>query len=358
MSLNSLHPTPMSGLNSVRIPNQNQDELNNHAEIDLENHSINNTGIDKKNMELSLMKIRKAVDWSNQIILGKSKQVQLAFACFLAGGHLLLDDLPGVGKTTLAKTLAHVLSLEFKRIQFTADLLPSDIIGVSIYEASSSRFVFHKGPVFTHLLLADEINRASPRTQSALLEAMEEHQVSLDNETYALPDPFFVIATQNPVDMAGTFPLPDSQLDRFLFRIAMGYPNAENEIQLLMQKGVQEHFSKFSEQESLNSTDLMQLRKEVTLIHVEERLAKYIRALLEQSRTHPQIQVGLSPRAGLALIRGAQAWAMLEGRNYVRPDDVQNVFLAVATHRLVSISDLDALEREKLAQDILQKVAI
>lgn len=307
----------------------------------------------------NLIRFQKALEWANLIILSKSHQVKLAFACFLAGGHLLLDDLPGVGKTTLARTLAHALSLDFKRIQFTADLLPSDIVGVSIYESNQARFVFHKGPVFTQLLLADEINRASPRTQSALLEAMEEHQVSIDNETHSLPNPFFVVATQNPVDMAGTFPLPDSQLDRFLFRVALGYPSANSEIKLLMQNGIDEARHPLPlDVEGLALSELLHLRKEVSSIHVEERLAKYVRALLENSREQEGIQIGLSPRAGLALIRGARAWAMLEGRLFVRPEDVQNVFLAVATHRLVAHTDLDALEREKLAQTILQQVAI
>lgn len=301
-----------------------------------------------------------ACTWANEIILGKPTQVNLAFACFLAGGHLLLDDLPGVGKTTLARTLAHALSLDFKRIQFTADLLPTDIVGVSIYESESKRFQFHKGPVFTHLLLADEINRASPRTQSALLEAMEENQVSIDNETYALPDPFFVVATQNPVDMAGTFPLPDSQLDRFLFRVAMGYPNADSEVKLLMQNGVHEnqHPKPPIPAQGFGPSEMSQLRTQVGSVHVEERLARYVRALLEKSRNLDGIQVGLSPRAGLALIRGARAWAMLHGRTFVRPEDVQAVFPAVATHRLVAQTELDADERESLALSILRQVGV
>jgi MoxR-like ATPase len=303
---------------------------------------------------------RQACAWANTLILGKPHQVKLAFSCFLAGGHLLLDDLPGVGKTTLARTLAHALSLDFKRIQFTADLLPSDIVGVSIYESASQKFQFHKGPVFTHLLLADEINRASPRTQSALLEAMEEHQVSIDNETHNLPNPFFVVATQNPVDMAGTFPLPDSQLDRFLFRVAMGYPNAESEIRLLLQNGVDErlHPAPPAPVNGWTPENLSLLRDEVSKVHVEDRLARYVRNLLEQSRTHSGVTVGLSPRAGLALIRGARAWAMLDSRNHVRPEDVQAVFPAVASHRLVTQTDTDKDERDRLVSAILQSVPV
>ena len=238
-------------------------------------------------------------------MLGKPQEVRLAFVALLSGGHLLIEDLPGLGKTTLAHALAATLGLGFQRVQFTSDLLPADVLGVSVYDAQSRQFQFHPGPVFTHVLLADEINRAPPRTQSALLEAMAEHQVTLDGMTRPLPDPFFVIATQNPVDLAGTYPLPDSQLDRFLLRLTLGYPNAEAERALLAGTDRRELIAQATP--LLSDADVLALRAAVSAVHASEALVDYVQALLTRSRQHPGVRVGLSPRAGLALLRAARA---------------------------------------------------
>ena len=279
------------------------------------------------------------------VILGKQTQVKLSIACLLAGGHLLIEDLPGMGKTTLAHTLAQVLGLNFRRCQFTSDLLPADIIGVSIYDRAVSAFAFHPGPVFTNVLLADEINRATPKAQSALLEAMEENQISVDGETHALPKPFFVIATQNPKHHIGTFPLPESQLDRFLMRITLGYPDAESERALLKnQAGRGMQVNAVCDINTL--TALQQAAKNV---HVSDQLLDYLQDLILHTRT--QFSTGLSPRAGLGLRQCAQAWALLEGRDYVLPEDVQAVFASVVGHRLPS-------ENADIAKQILAQVAI
>jgi MoxR-like ATPase len=269
---------------------------------------------------------------ANQVILGKEHEVRLATACLLAGGHLLIEDLPGLGKTTLAHTLARLLGLQFARVQFTADLLPADITGVSIFDREHGSFRFIPGPIFSQLLLADEINRATPKTQSALLEAMEEGQVSIEGETRALPQPFFVIATQNPADQVGTFPLPESQLDRFLMRIELGYPGREAERALLTAGSRRQASDQLAS--LLSPTQLPQLQAEVAALHVSPPLIDYVQALIEATRKHPAFRHGLSPRAGLALLSAARAWAWLAGRDMVLPDDVQAVFGAVARHRL------------------------
>ncbi len=248
--------------------------------------------------------LREAQAQVNQLVLGKPQQVRLAFVALLAGGHLLIEDLPGLGKTTLAHALAATLGLEFARVQFTSDLLPSDILGVSVYEAQARRFEFHPGPVFTHVLLADEINRAPPRTQSALLEAMAEHQVSLDGQTRVLPDPFFVIATQNPVDLSGTYPLPDSQLDRFLLRLALGYSDDATERALLA--GADRRDLIAGARPLLDAPRILALRRAVLEVHAGDALLDYVQALLARSRQQPGVRVGLSPRAGLALLRAAR----------------------------------------------------
>lgn len=298
--------------------------------------------------------LARSIAQVNTLVLGKPREIDLAFACLLAGGHLLIEDLPGLGKTTLARALAATLGLGFQRMQFTADLLPSDILGVSIYEQEQHSFRFHPGPVFTQLLLADEINRAPPRTQSALLEAMAEHQVTIDGICHALPNPFFVIATQNPVDLAGTFPLPDSQLDRFLLRITLGYPNPDAEREMLV--GADRRDLIASTMPMIGADEVLTLRVAVNHIHASDALVGYVQALLAESRRHPQIRVGLSPRAGLALLRAARALALLQGRDYALPEDVQAVFEEVAAHRLVPQGDSG--DRTALARTLLQSVAV
>ncbi len=268
----------------------------------------------------------------DRIILGKPEAVRLALACLLARGHLLIEDVPGVGKTTLAHALAHVLGLAWQRVQFTSDLLPADIIGVSVFDASSSNFSFRKGPMFTQLLLADEVNRASPKTQSALLEAMEERQVSVDVTTYRLPDPFFVVATQNPFEQLGTFRLPESQLDRFLMRISLGYPDSAHERTLLAEGDRRDLLAGMTP--ALNPDVVRELQAAVLRVHVSDALLGYVQALLANTRQRTDILLGLSPRAGQGLLRAARAWAMLAGRDYVVPEDVQAVFAPVASHRL------------------------
>lgn len=298
--------------------------------------------------------LRNAQDQVNGLVLGKAHEVRLAFVALLSGGHLLIEDLPGLGKTTLAHALASSLGLGFQRVQFTSDLLPADVLGVSVYEAASRQFQFHPGPVFTHALLADEINRAPPRTQSALLEAMAEQQVTLDGVTHPLPDPFFVIATQNPVDLSGTFPLPDSQLDRFLLRLALGYPNPESERELL--RGTDRRHLIAQATACLDDNQVRALREAVSQVHASEALIQYVQALLARSRQHAGVRVGLSPRAGLALLRAAKAHALLLGRTHVVPEDVQTLFIAVAGHRLVP--EAEASTGPALARAILQTVPV
>ena len=272
------------------------------------------------------------IERAGSVILGKERQIRLALACILARGHLLIEDLPGMGKTTLSHVLAQVLGLEFRRIQFTSDLLPADILGVSVYDRNSAAFKFHPGPVFTNVLLADEVNRATPKTQSALLEVMEEGQVTLEGETRKLPQPFFVIATQNPTHHIGTFPLPESQLDRFLMRIELGYPDARSERDLLQSKGGRQQAE--SLRPVIDAATLTALQQEVTAIRVADPLLDYLQALLEHSRRSSHFINGLSPRAGLALKQCAQAWALMQGRDYAIPEDIQAVLPGVVGHRL------------------------
>ena len=298
--------------------------------------------------------VKRAQSQVNALVLGKPHEVQLAFVALLSDGHMLIEDLPGLGKTTLAHALAATLGLAFQRVQFTSDLLPSDIIGVSVFDAQTRRFEFHSGPVFAQVLLADEINRAPPRTQSALLEAMAEHQVTVDGVTHALPEPFLVIATQNPVDLAGTYPLPDSQLDRFLLRLTLGYPNEDAERALLAGGDRRDMIAQTMP--ILGADDVLQLRDAVSHVHASEALVRYVQALLARSRHHPGVRVGLSPRAGIALLRAARAYALLLGRNHVLPEDVQALFAPVAAHRLVA--DADAGEDRALAKAILHSVPV
>ena len=290
----------------------------------------------------------------NRLVLGKAQEVRLAFVALLSDGHLLIEDLPGLGKTTLAHALAATLGLGFQRVQFTSDLLPSDIVGVSVYDAQARRFEFHPGPVFANVLLADEINRAPPRTQSALLEAMAEHQVTVDGVTHPLPEPFFAIATQNPVDLAGTFPLPDSQMDRFLLRLRLGYPDPGAEREMLAGEDRRDLIAQSMPR--LTGEEVLALRAAVERVHASEALVAYVQQLLHESRRHPGVRVGLSPRAGLGLLRGARAHALLDGRGHVLPEDVQQLFAQVAAHRLVPESEAEG--RDVLAERILRAVAV
>ena len=287
------------------------------------------------------------------IILGKQHQLRLALACLLARGHLLIEDLPGVGKTTLAHALATTLGLHYQRIQFTSDLLPADILGVSIYNRDSGGFQFHPGPVFSNIVLADEINRATPKAQSALLEAMEERQVTVEGETRRLPQPFFVIATQNPLHQIGTFPLPESQLDRFLMRIELGYPDDQAERILLQGEDRRKLLDGIAP--ALSPGRLLEVQSQVDTVHVSDALLDYLQALLGYSRRAPHYQYGLSPRAGLALLHSARAWAFLEGRDLVLPEDLQTVLPAVIGHRLQPATeyaeDLSVMERMRLFLD-------
>ena len=289
----------------------------------------------------------------NLVLLGKPRQVKLAFACLIAGGHLLLEDVPGVGKTTLAHALAATFALDFQRVQFTSDLLPSDILGVSVYERETAQFRFHPGPIFTGLLLADEINRASPKTQSALLEAMAEGQVTVDGQTHALAQPFFVVATQNPLDLNGTFPLPDSQLDRFMLRLSLDYPDAAAERALLGGSDRRDLLAQL--RPKLDAAALIELHRQSQSITASSALLDYLQALLSASRRHADIRVGLSPRAGLALLGAARAWALLHHRNHVLPEDLQALFVPLAAHRLLPARGAHG---DTLARQLLTEVAV
>jgi MoxR-like ATPase len=282
-------------------------------------------------------KLKALLDQLNTVVVGKPGQVRDCVACLLAGGHLLIEDVPGVGKTTLAHALARAFGLQFSRVQFTADLMPSDLSGVSVYERGKEAFVFHPGPVFAQVLLADEINRASPKTQSALLEAMEERQVTVEGETRALPSPFFVIATQNPHDQLGTFALPESQLDRFLMRISLGYPDRAAERELLA--GADRRGMVESMRNTLTPVDLQMLQQKVVQVHAAEPLLNYVQDLVAATRSGRWFLQGLSPRAGIAVVRAAKAQAMLSGRDYIAPDDVQAILPQTIAHRLIPAGD-------------------
>jgi MoxR-like ATPase len=298
----------------------------------------------------------KTVQQAGHIILGKEHTIRLALACLMARGHLLIEDLPGVGKTTLAHVLAKILGLKFNRIQFTSDLLPADILGVSVYERDHARFTFHPGPIFAQVLLADEINRTTPKTQSALLEAMEEHQVTIEGETLALPEPFFVIATQNPMHLIGTFPLPESQLDRFMMCIEIGYPGPAAERALL--KGQERRAVLTAAEPCLTPARLIEIQEAVRRVHVSEALLDYLQALLEFSRRSSHYKTGLSPRAGLAALHSAQAWALLEGRDHVIPEDVQTVLPGVIGHRLRPSLEHSGQAPAQWVRQLLDAVAI
>lgn len=291
----------------------------------------------------------------NEVLLGKETQVRLALTCLIADGHLLIEDLPGMGKTTLSHTLAKVLGLSFQRIQFTSDLLPSDILGTSVFDKDSGQFVFHPGPIFAELVLADEINRATPKSQSALLEAMEEGQVTIEGATRPLPQPFFVIATQNPTTQGGTFALPESQLDRFLMRLSLGYPAKAAEKALLMGEARRDLLPRMSP--VLDHAQLAALQAQARQVRVSDALVDYVLRLVEATRTQPQFAYGLSPRGSLALLAAAKAWALLIGRDYVIPEDVQAVLPSVVSHRLRERADPTGQGGGALVQWLLREVA-
>lgn len=305
--------------------------------------------------------IKQTLDVLNQVILGKETQIKLALTCLLARGHLLIEDLPGMGKTTLSHALARALGLSYNRVQFTSDILPADILGVSIFEKDSNgngdeqrgTFRFHPGPIFSQLVLADEINRATPKAQSALLEAMEEGQVTIEGQTRQLPSPFFVIATQNPVSQAGTFPLPESQLDRFLMRISIGYPDAQSEMELF--SGVDRRKLADQLEQVLNLDQLTELQKNVADVHASESVLLYIQRIIHFTRYDGGYSYGLSPRGGLGLLRAAKAWALLHGREHLIPEDVQAVLPSVLDHRL---ADAAQQGEHGVSQHVLQHVAV
>jgi len=301
------------------------------------------------------MNFDKIVDQIGSVVLGKENQIRLALTCLLAQGHLLIEDIPGIGKTTLAKVLSKCLGLKFRRIQCTSDMLPGDILGVSIFERKSSSFVFHAGPIFSQVLLADEINRATPKTQSALLEAMEERQVTIEGQTRALDKPFFVIATQNPTEQSGTFVLPESQLDRFLMRIDLGYPDRTAEKKLLQQGEIKSTLSGL--QPMLTSDDVLILQEQVAGVHISDALLDYVQDLLEFTRNSALFFIGLSPRAGLNLLMAAKARAFLLERDYALPEDLQQVLPWVVGHRLRSRDEGLEFSRKKLT-DLFSEVAV
>ncbi len=299
--------------------------------------------------------LERVIDGANRIILGKEEVIRLALTCLIARGHLLIEDMPGVGKTTLSHVLATMLGLSYQRIQFTSDLLPADILGVSIYSRETGGFSFHPGPIFSQLILADEVNRATPRTQSALLEAMEEHQITLEGETRPLPDPFFVIATQNPSNQVGTFPLPESQLDRFMMRLHLGYPDHRAERELLKGRDRRELLAEV--EPVMTPEQLQSIQRSVPTVHVADALLDYLQDLLEFSRVSAEFSNGLSPRAGLAILHGTQAWAFLHGRDHVLPEDIQAVLPSITGHRLFPTGG-ESYEPGAVAAALMKQVPI
>lgn len=301
-------------------------------------------------------KVEAAAAEIGKVVLGKDRQIRLALCCLFAGGHLLLEDKPGMGKTTLSQALALTFGLNYSRIQFTSDLLPADILGVSVYDQTHASFTFHKGPIFSNLILADEINRTTPKTQSALLEAMEEGRVSIDGTTHTLPQPFFVIATQNPVSFSGTYPLPESQLDRFLMRLAIGYPDPAAERELLINTDQRANLRHISQ--CLSAHDVQAVQAANGSVHATETLLDYVQRLVAYTRQDDRFSFGLSPRGAQALMRGARTWALMHDRNHVLPEDIQMVLPAVVDHRLRSTSDASGRSSEAYSQRLLNEVEL
>ncbi|PVZ71681.1 AAA family ATPase [Pelagibaculum spongiae] len=308
---------------------------------------------DKKETPSALIEVLKHLD---QIVVGKSRQVRLSLACILARGHLLVEDLPGMGKTTLAHALAKVMHLDFQRLQFTSDLLPADITGVSIYDRNTASFSFHPGPVFTQLMLADEINRATPKAQSALLEAMEEGQVTVEGETRQLPEPFFVVATQNPIEQSGTFALPESQLDRFLMRIELGYPDHKAEREILSGRNRKHMMTDL--QAVLNQQQLLDFQQQVSEVFASDAVLDYLQQILAYTRQSGEYRAGISPRGGLSLLAAAKAWAFLDGRNHMLPEDIKAVVPCVLSHRLQPVDGRSASLDHQGIENLLQAVSV
>ena len=300
-------------------------------------------------------RFEQIVERIGAVVLGKHPQIRLALACLFARGHLLIEDMPGIGKTTLAKVLARCLGLAFQRVQFTSDMLPGDVLGVSIFDQQSGSFYFHPGPVFTHVLLVDEINRAMPKTQSALLEAMEEEQVTVEGETRLLQPPFFVIATQNPLEYAGTFPLPESQMDRFLMRITVGYPDREAEKRILRGAGTQKELA--SVEAAMTKDEVAQIQDEIGRVYLSDAFLSYLQDIIDHTRNSPHFHAGLSPRGGIALSMAARSWAYMHGRDYAIPEDLKAVLLQVAGHRLRSAKDRVEMPENRL-RSIFEEVDV
>jgi MoxR-like ATPase len=309
-----------------------------------------NTSIDSLQID-----INRAISAIEEIILGKPLQIRLAVCCLIARGHCLIEDLPGVGKTTLSQTIAHVFGLAFSRIQFTSDLLPADILGVSIFDPKKQAFDFHPGPIFAHFVLADEINRATPKTQSALLEAMEEKQITVEGTTRKLDEPFFVIGTQNPLDQSGTFPLPESQLDRFMMKIKLGYPDTEAERALLAGGNPRDKLHQISAVMSIER--FIEIQQAANDIHCSQPLLHYVQDLIQATRDPGLFVYGISPRAGLAVVRASKSWALMSGRSHVEPGDVKAVFGSVAAHRLTP-ADQHSKPTETLIDSLLETIPI
>ncbi len=301
-------------------------------------------------------KVEEAIAEIGKVVLGKNKQIQLALCCLFAGGHLLLEDKPGMGKTTLSQSLARVFGLNYSRIQFTSDLLPADILGVSVYDQNTAQFTFHRGPIFNNLVLADEINRTTPKTQSALLEAMEEGKVTIDGNTLTLPQPFFVIATQNPVTFSGTYPLPESQLDRFLMRLTIGYPDPIAERELLINTDQRANLQNI--RQCLTAADVQQAQAGIATVNATDTLLDYVQRLVAYTRQDHHFSFGLSPRGAQAIMRAARTWALMHDRKYVLPEDVQMVLPAVVDHRLRSVSDSSGRTAEVYSQQMLNEVDV
>lgn len=301
-------------------------------------------------------KVEEAIAEIGKVVLGKNKQIQLALCCVFAGGHLLLEDKPGMGKTTLSQSLARVFGLNYSRIQFTSDLLPADILGVSVYDQNTAQFTFHRGPIFNNLVLADEINRTTPKTQSALLEAMEEGKVTIDGNTLTLPQPFFVIATQNPVTFSGTYPLPESQLDRFLMRLTIGYPDPIAERELLINTDQRANLQNI--RQCLTAADVQQAQAGIATVNATDTLLDYVQRLVAYTRQDHHFSFGLSPRGAQAIMRAARTWALMHDRKYVLPEDVQMVLPAVVDHRLRSVSDTSGRTAEVYSQQMLNEVDV